>query len=130
MNKVYIEKDIFVRDKHKVRRQAFIAGEYVDRHAYDSVISTNSVENPQDLPNLTKAKVKVMETKVLTAPVIEEVPVEVVEEVPPTEEQAPAEEDETTSEEVVPEKKTKRRKKKDSDGPSDSFVEDQSVEEY
>lgn len=48
--KIRIEKNIYVRDKNKVRRQAFTAGQEVDQYEYDAVLSTNAVINPQDLP--------------------------------------------------------------------------------
>jgi len=51
---VKIEKNIYVRDKYKVKRQAFTAGQEVDVNEYNAVLATNAVVNPEDLPVVPK----------------------------------------------------------------------------
>lgn len=60
--KVKIEKNIYVRDKYRVKRQAFTAGQEVDLFEYDAVLSTNSVINPEDLPQRPKASKRSLAT--------------------------------------------------------------------
>lgn len=72
--KVRIEKNIYVRDKYKVKRQAFTAGQEVDVNEYNAVLSTNAIVNPEDLPTAPKPTKRslAVETKDLAveAPVI------------------------------------------------------------
>lgn len=65
MEKIKIEKTIYIRDKYKVKRQAFMAGQEVDKFEYDAVLSTNSVVNPQDLPSKPVVVKRSIETKML-----------------------------------------------------------------
>jgi hypothetical protein len=53
--KVKIEKNIYVRDKYKVKRQAFTAGQEVELASYHQVLATNAVVNPEDLPAVGEA---------------------------------------------------------------------------
>ncbi len=67
---IFIEKTIFVRDRNQVKRQAFMAGDEVEEAVYHAVLSTNSVVNPDDLPELGVKKAfstasRGIETKVL-----------------------------------------------------------------
>lgn len=52
MEIVKIEKDIYVRDSYGVRRQVWVAGQEVKRPVYNAVLNTNSVVNPDDLPDV------------------------------------------------------------------------------
>lgn len=51
---ITIEKDIHVRDKYGVRRQAFIAGTQVEPHVYNAILRSNQIvgEDPQKLSDL------------------------------------------------------------------------------
>lgn len=62
---ITIEKDIYVRDKYRVRRQAFKAGQVVDLNEYNAVLSTNAVVNPKDLPKQPVVAKRSIETKML-----------------------------------------------------------------
>lgn len=71
-NKIKLEKDIYVRDKYGVRRHAFIAGTEVDEYFFKSVVTNETVVNPEDLPKMDadgnyKRSIhsKSLETKVL-----------------------------------------------------------------
>lgn len=70
---IKIEKNIYVRDKYKVKRQAFTAGQLVDQFEYDAVLSTNSVINPQDLPKRPTATKRSLATKDLAVEPVETV---------------------------------------------------------
>lgn len=61
--KIKIEKNIYVVDKYRVKRQAFVAGQEVDLNEYHAVLSTNAVVNPKDLPILPKANTRSLATK-------------------------------------------------------------------
>lgn len=71
--KIKIEKNIYVRDKYKVKRQAFTAGQEVSQHEYDAVLSTNSVINPEDLPKKPKVTKRSLATKDLEVEPVETV---------------------------------------------------------
>lgn len=62
MTKVTVEKDIHVRDKYNVRRRVYVAGQQVEKNAYEAVLRANTVLNPDDLPTETP---RAMETKTL-----------------------------------------------------------------
>jgi hypothetical protein len=66
---VKIEKTIYVRDKHRVKRQAFLAGQEIELQEYYAVLSSNAVVNPEDLPIVPKKQQPrslAVETKDLT----------------------------------------------------------------
>lgn len=67
---IKIEKDIFVRGRHGVKRTAFVAGTEVEEYHINAIRRSNTIVNPEDLPGAKK------ETKVLPA---EEKPEEEVE---------------------------------------------------
>lgn len=50
MEKVFIEKTIFVKDKYGVVRQAFLAGTYEKVYVVRAVAKADTVLNPDDLP--------------------------------------------------------------------------------
>ena len=76
-DKIYIEKTIYARDKHGVKRQVFIRGQFVEPHVYEAVLRTNTIVNPQDLPKAETKDVpiqvisKPVEVKILDVPVVE-----------------------------------------------------------
>ncbi len=50
MEKVKIEKDVFVRDQYGVRRRAFVAGTEVEKVVYDATFKTNTPVDAKALP--------------------------------------------------------------------------------
>lgn len=57
MEKIYIPKNIFIRERG-VKRQILVGGSEVDIDLFNSIVKSPNLVNPQDLP-------KVMETKML-----------------------------------------------------------------
>ena len=51
---IKIEKDIFVRDRHGVKRTAFVAGAEVEEYHINAVKRGNAIVNPEDLPGAKK----------------------------------------------------------------------------
>lgn len=79
MSKIRIEKDIYLRDKHNVKRREWLAGQIVDSYIYHSVLRTNTPVNPEDLPvePNPEAKVQSLHSKPMETKVLPEEPKEV-----------------------------------------------------
>lgn len=62
---VKFDKTIIVKDEYGITRQAFVAGDSVERYVYDAIVATDEVMNPEDLP--AELQSGVVETKELPA---------------------------------------------------------------
>lgn len=98
---IKIEKDIFVRDRHGVKRTAFVAGAEVEEYHINAVKRGNAIVNPEDLPGAKK------ETKTLPVEEKPEKEAEKKEEAPksePKKEAEPKKEDAKETKKETPKK--------------------------
>ena len=102
---IKIEKDIFVRDRHGVKRTAFVAGAEVEEYHINAVKRGNAIVNPEDLPGAKK------ETKTLP---VEEKPEKEAEQKEEKKEEAPKSEPKKEAEpKAEPKKEDAKETKKE-----------------